>query len=80
MRNDDLEGLSFAEVLELLEAGKIGHSEAMTWLGAETYHDLVRIMHLNGRQMPGHRAMIVTPETKAILLQATRRRKTELVK
>jgi len=76
MPDEDLKGLSFADVLERLEAGKIGHSAAMEWVGAKTYDDLVRIMHFNGRQMPGHRAMIVTPDTKEVLLRATRRRHT----
>jgi hypothetical protein len=70
--DDDLEGLSFADVLELLAAGKIGHSAAMDWLGVDTYAELVRVMHLNGRMMPGHRPMIVTAETKALLLSVTR--------
>ena len=73
MPDEELKGQSFADVLERLEAGKIGHTAAMDWLGARTYDDLVRIMHLNGRQMPGHRAMTVTPETKAVLRRATRR-------
>ena len=74
MPDDALDGLSFADVLEKLEAGKIGHTAAMDWLGAATFDDLVRIMHFNGRQMPGHRPMIVTAETKAVLLSVTRRR------
>lgn len=73
MLTDDLKGLSFADVLERREAGQIGHAAAMDWLGAKTYNELVRIMHVNGRQMPGHRAMIVTPATKALLLSITRR-------
>jgi hypothetical protein len=73
MVNDDLHGKSFADVLELLEAGKIGHRAAMDAVNAATYHDLVRIMHLNGRQMPGHRPMIVAPETRDLILSITRR-------
>jgi hypothetical protein len=67
MVNDDLHGKSFADVLELLEAGKIGHRAAMDAVNAATYHDLVRIMHLNGRQMP------VAPETRDLILSITRR-------
>jgi hypothetical protein len=74
MISDDLDGLSFSDVLELLEAGKIGHSAAMDAVNASTYNDLVRIMHFNGRQMPGHRPMIVAPETRDLLLSITRRR------
>ncbi len=78
--HNDLEGLTFADVLECLEAGAIGHSAAMEWLGAKTYDDLVRIMHHNGRTMPGHRPMIVTAETRDVLLRATHpRRKTKAV-
>ena len=74
MPDEDLTGLSFSDVLERLEAGKIGHAAAMDWVGAKTYDDLVRIMHFNGRQMPGHRPMTVTRETRTVLLRATRRR------
>lgn len=72
MPDKDLSGMSFADVLEQLEAGKIGHTAAMDWLGAKTYNDLVRIMHFNGRTMPGHREMIVTPETRALIRQISR--------
>ena len=73
MLTGDLKGLSFADVLERREAGQIGDPAAMDWLGAKTYDELVRTMHFNDRQMPGHRAMIVTPETKALLPGITRR-------
>lgn len=75
MPDGDLAGRSFAEVLELLEAGRIGHAAAMEFVGARTYHDLVRIMHLNGRRMPGHRDMTVTAETRELLIGITRSRK-----
>jgi hypothetical protein len=74
MPDEPLTDLSFADVLEKLEAGKIGHTAAMDWVDAKSYADLVRIMHFNGRQMPGHRDMIVTPETSELLLSVTRRR------
>ncbi len=70
--DDDLKGLSFADVLEHLEAGRIGHRAAIEWLGLATYNELVEVMHLNGRQMPGHRPMIVTKETRELLLSITR--------
>lgn len=66
-RNDDLQGCSFADILERLEAGRIGHRAAMEWLDIESYHELVEVMHLNGRRMPGHRDMIVTQETRDLL-------------
>ena len=40
----DLQGLALADVLELLEAGKIGHSAAMRWLDIGSYNELVEIM------------------------------------
>lgn len=72
MRRDDLDDCSLADVLERLEAGRIGHAAAMAWLEVESYRDLVRIMHLNGRIMPGHREMIVTAETEALLATIVR--------
>ena len=72
MWNDDLDGLSFADVLERLEAGKIGHTAAMDWIGVKTYDELVRVMHFNGRMMPGHRPMIVTKETFELLRSISR--------
>ena len=52
--NDELDGCSVADVLERLEKGKIGHRAAMEWLNVSSYGDLVEIMHVNGRLMPGH--------------------------
>jgi hypothetical protein len=72
MPSDELDGCSLADVLEKLEAGKIGHRAAMEWLGIESYDRLVETMHANGRQMPGHRPMIVTPETLALIKSITR--------
>ena len=71
--NNDLGGLSLADVLERLEAGKCGHSAVMDWLRIDSYHELVAIMHFNGRTMPGHREMIITPETTALFRQLSRR-------
>ncbi len=73
-RNEDLEGLSLADVLARLEAGKIGHAAAMEWTGSKTYNDLVELMHLNGRRMPGHRDMVVTAQTRALLMSIIRPR------
>ena len=69
--DDELKGLSLADVLELLEAGRIGHRAAMEWLDIESYHRLVEIMHYNGRRMPGHREMEVTQDTRDLLLSIT---------
>ena len=65
--NDDLEGCSLADVLAKLEKGKIGHRAAMEWLNIDYYPDLVEIMHVNGRLMPGHQPMRVSPETRALV-------------
>jgi hypothetical protein len=70
--NDDLAGCSLADVLEKLEKGKIGHRLAMEWLNVQSLDDLVEIMHVNGRLMPGHQPMRVSPETRAILRAITR--------
>ena len=72
MLNQDLDGCSLADVLEKLEAGKIGHSAAMRWLEIDSYNKLVEIMHFNGRTMPGHRPMIVTPETVELIRRISR--------
>ncbi len=65
--NEDLKGSSLADVLEKLEKGKIGHRAAMEWLDVKSYNDLVEIMHVNGRLMPGHQPMRVAPETRALV-------------
>jgi hypothetical protein len=65
--------VTLADMLLKLEKGKIGHGEAMRWLGVDNYTDLVRIVHLNGRRMPGHRSMKIAPRTKALLRQLIRK-------
>ena len=70
--NDDLKGLSLSDVLERLEKGKIGHRAAMEWLNVEAYSALVDIMHANGRMMPGHQPMRVSPETRALVRSISR--------
>lgn len=71
---EDLAGLTVADVLDLLESGKIGHRLAMEWLHVETYADLVAVMHANARTMPGHRPMKIAPETLALVRRIARRR------
>lgn len=71
--DNDLSGLTLADVLERLEAGKCGHSAVMEWLRIDSYHELVATMHFNGRTMPGHRSMIITPETRELFRQLPRR-------
>lgn len=68
---DELEGCSLADVLERLEKGKIGHSAAMQWLNVESLDELVEIMHANGRIMPGHQPMPVSPETRKLVRSIT---------
>jgi hypothetical protein len=65
--NEDLKGCCVADVLERLEKGKIGHRAAMEWFNVSSYADLVEIMHANGRLMPGHQPMKVSPETRALV-------------
>jgi len=65
--NEELKGCSLADVLERLEKGKIGHRAAMEWLNVKSYDDLVEVMHVNGRLMPGHQPMRVAPATRALL-------------
>lgn len=69
---DTLEGCSLADVLEKLEKGRIGHGAAMRWLNVESLDELVEIMHVNGRLMPGHRPMRVAAETVALVRAITR--------
>jgi hypothetical protein len=69
---EDLKGCSLAEVLEKLEKGKIGHTAAMQWLNVNSLGELVEIMHVNDRLMPGHQPMRVPPETIALLRAITR--------
>ncbi len=69
---DDLKGCSLADVLDRLEKGRIGHRAAMDWLNVHRYDDLVEIMHVNGRLMPGHQPMRVSPETRALLHEIVR--------
>jgi hypothetical protein len=70
--NEDLKGCSLADVLEKLEKGKIGHRAAMAWLNIASQDELVEIMHINGRLMPGHQPMRVAPETRALVRAITR--------
>jgi hypothetical protein len=65
--NDDLAGLSLADVLARLKKGKIGHAAAMAWLNVGSYNERVEIMHANGRLMPGHQPMRVSAETRALV-------------
>jgi len=62
MKND-LTGWTVADVTEALERGKIGHADAMEYFDIDSYHRLVEIMHLNGKKMPGHREMRLSPAT-----------------
>lgn len=67
----NLKGHSLADVLAKLEKGKIGHRAAMEWLNIDSLNDLVEIMHVNNRLMPGHQPMRISPETLALLRAAT---------
>jgi hypothetical protein len=39
----------------------------MEWLNITSLNDLVETMHVNGRLMPGHQPMRVSPETRALV-------------
>jgi hypothetical protein len=70
--NQGLEGCTLADVLKKLEKGRIGHRAAMEWLNIESLNELVEIMHVNGRLMPGHQPMRVAPETRALVRAISR--------
>lgn len=72
LTHHDLEGLGLPKVLEMLEKGKVGHSAVMDYLRIETYDELVRTMHFNGREMPGHRPMPIREETLDLLRRITK--------
>jgi hypothetical protein len=59
-----------ADMLDKLERGRMGHAEAMRFLGVDSYRELVDIVHANGRKMPGHRPMRVSAETMAVFRAA----------
>ena len=67
MDKTDLEGKSLADILELLEKGRIGHDLAMAWLAIDSLIELTEIMHHNGRSMPGHRPMPIRQATLDLL-------------
>ena len=67
LTHHDLEGLPLPKVLAMLEKGKVGHSAVMDYLNITSIHELVRTMHANGRQMPGHRPMPIRQETLDLL-------------
>ena len=69
---DDLKGLGVADVLDLLEAGKIGHQRGLDYFGYTRYEELVATMHANGRTMPGHQPMRIAPETLELIRSITR--------
>ena len=64
--------MTLVELLDKLERGHIGHTQAMEWLGIDSYRELVEIVHFNGRHMPGHKVKRVPPKTLSLLRQITR--------
>jgi len=70
--NENLQGYSLTDVLESLEKGRIGHRAAMAWLNIDSQDELVEIMHVNGRLMPGHQPMRVSPATRALVRAISR--------
>jgi hypothetical protein len=71
-RNSKRGGSSRADKLDQLERCETGHQAAMHWPGIESLNALVDIVYANGRAMPGHRAMIVAPETRGLSRRITR--------
>ena len=67
LTHHDLDGIGLPRVVEMLEKGKVGHGAVMDYLYITSIHELVRIMHANGRQMPGHRPMPIRQETLDLL-------------
>jgi hypothetical protein len=76
--DNDLSGLSVADVVERLEAGRCGCAAVMDYLGIDSLNELVATMHFNGRLMPGHRPMTVTAETLELIGQVCRRAPADL--
>jgi hypothetical protein len=70
--NERGHGRTLVDLLEALEKGKIGHTEAMEWLGIESLNELCDIMYANGRVMPGHQDMEIAPETLELLRAITK--------
>jgi hypothetical protein len=69
---EETAAMTLADLLDKLERGRIGHSEAMQWHGVDSYTELVAIVHANGRQMPGHRPTAISSETGALLRRIMR--------
>ncbi len=65
--------MTLSDMLDKLERGRIGHAEAMRWLDVDSINALVEIVHANGRQMPGHRAVKIPQETRDVLRLVTRK-------
>jgi hypothetical protein len=45
--------VTLAEMLDKLERGRIGHAEAMRWLGVASYNELVEIVHYMAARCQG---------------------------
>jgi hypothetical protein len=63
-----------ADLLELLERGKIGYGYAMRWLGIDSLDELWEIAALNDRRLPGHKPGRVSQDTIELLKSLPRRR------
>jgi hypothetical protein len=69
--NEDFAGCSLADVLERHEKGKIWHRAALEWLNVSNLDDLVEIMHVNGRLMPGHRRGCQPGSAEGVIMPMT---------
>jgi hypothetical protein len=69
----DPEPTTVADLLALLERGRVGYSYAMRWLGIDSLDELWEIAALNGRRLPGHKPSPIAPETIELLRSLPRR-------
>lgn len=69
----DPEPKTVADLLVLLERGKIGYGYAMRFLGIDSLDELWETAAINGRRLPGHRASYVAPEIVDLLRALPRR-------
>jgi hypothetical protein len=69
----DPEPKTVADLLGLLERGKIGYGYAMRWLDIDSLDELWKIAALNDRRLPGHRPYCLSPDILGLLRSLPRR-------
>ena len=45
-------GMSFADVLDAIEAGRVSRAAAMRWIGCWRYADFLKVLDYNFRALP----------------------------